>query len=151
MKKVIVLSALLMSSAAFGFGSTEKWASGWGQGVSEFIVLGKGQSSLYLSCEDSASRAATMIFTDIHGNQVSSDTGKQLEIKIDSNEKVSMGDSESHAGSDNFGFGWNQLRKGKKVIVSGDGVKAAAFTLQGASEVIPEFGTDGCISGFAAP
>lgn len=92
-----------------------------------------------------------MIFTDIHGNQVSSDAGKQLDIKIDSNEKVGMGDSESHAGSDNFGFGWNQLRKGKKVIVSGDGVKAAAFTLQGASEVIPEFGTDGCISGFAAP
>lgn len=151
MKKNIVLSALLMSSAAFGFGSTDKWTAGWGQGVSEFIVLGKGQSSLYLSCEDTASRAATVIFTDIHGNQVSSDAGKQLEVKIDSNEKVNMGDSESHAGSENFGFGWEQLRKGKKVIVSADGTKAAAFTLQGASGVIPAFGADGCISGFAAP
>ncbi|EOY5093609.1 hypothetical protein ACP3A9_001899 [Citrobacter amalonaticus] len=52
MKKVIVLSALLMSSAAFGFGSTEQWTSGWGQGVSEFIVLGKGQSSLYKEIAD---------------------------------------------------------------------------------------------------
>ncbi len=101
--------------------------------------------------ECQGSRAATVIFTDIHGNQVSSDTEKRLEVKIDNNEKVEMGDSESHVGSDNFGFGWNQLRKGKKVIVSGDGVKAAVFTLQGASGVIPEFGTDGCISGFAAP
>ncbi len=56
MKKKILLSTLLISAltpaVSQAFGSRDVWVSGWSQGVSEFVILGKGPSQLYLTCED---------------------------------------------------------------------------------------------------
>lgn len=55
MKKKILLSTLLISAltpaVSQAFGSRDVWVSGWSQGVSEFVILGKGPSQLYLTCE----------------------------------------------------------------------------------------------------
>lgn len=109
--------------------------------MSEFVILGKGQSQLYLTCEDTGSRAATMTFTDANGHQVRMDNGQSLDMKIDDEEPVSVSDSESHVGSDNVAWAWDKLRTGKRVIVSGEGVKAAVFTLNGAGRSFPRSGT----------
>ncbi|HBH7007823.1 TPA: hypothetical protein ACPY0B_002752 [Citrobacter farmeri] len=155
MKKKILLSALLISAltpaVSQAFGNRDTWASGWGQGVSEFVILGKGQSQLYLTCEDTGSRAATLRFTDEKGHQVRMDSGQSLNLKIDDETPVSISDSESHVGSDNVAWAWNQLRTGKRVIVSGEGVKAAVFTLNGAGKVLPAFGDSGCLPKYALP
>lgn len=115
------------------------------------MIQGKGQSQLYLTCEDTGSRAATLSFTDEKGHQVRMDNGQSLDMKIDDEEPVSVSESESHVGSDNVAWAWDKLRTGKRVIVSGEGVKAAVFTLNGAGKVLPAFGDSGCLPKYALP
>ena len=149
MKKVslstLVLAGSLLPLMAQAFGNQNTWSSGWGQGVSEFVIKGKGQSQLYLSCEDYGSQPATVIFTDANGHEVSMDEDKNLQVSIDGGESIDISESDSRVGSNNLVLAWAQLRKGKQVSVTGDGVKDATFTLAGAAKVLPVFGTHGCV------
>lgn len=143
--------ALCFSAQVLAFGKHEAWTSGFSQGTAEYTILGKGQSQLYLACDSSGSQAATIIFTDVNGHQVSMDSGHTLTMKIDNAEEADISESESHVGSDNVMWAWSKLRSGKRVIVSGTSAKAATFTLNGAATVLPEFGDNGCVSKFALP
>ena len=142
----LLLTCALMPAIAQAFGNQNTWSSGWGQGVSEFVIKGKGQSQLYLSCEDYGSQPATVIFTDANGHEVSMDEDKNLQVSIDGGESIDISESDSRVGSNNLVLAWTQLRNGKQVSVSGEGVKPATFTLAGATKVLPEFGTQGCVA-----
>lgn len=142
----LVLVYGLVPVMAQAFGNKDTWSSGWGQGVSEFVIKGKGQSQLYLSCEDYGSQPATVIFTDANGHEVSMDEDKNLQVRIDGGELVDISESDSRVGSNNLVLAWTQLRNGKQVSVSGEGVKPATFTLAGVAKVLPEFGTQGCVA-----
>jgi len=144
-----LILALCFSAQVLALGNHETWTSGFAQGTAEYTILGKGQSQLYLACDSSGSQAATIIFTDVNGHQVSMDNGQTLMMKIDNTEEVDTSESESHVGSDNVMWAWNKLRSGKNVIVSGTGAKPTAFTLKGAGVVIPEFGENDCVPKFA--
>ncbi|MGA5656822.1 hypothetical protein [Rahnella contaminans] len=151
-KSIVPLALTLCFSAqTLAFGNHDAWTSGYAQGTAEYTILGKGQSQLYLACESTGSQAATIIFTDANGHQVSMDGGQELTMKIDNEEEVSISESESHVGSDNVMWAWNKLRSGKRVIVSGTGAKPTTFTLKGAATVLPEFGDNGCVPKFALP
>jgi hypothetical protein len=80
---ILVLAGSLLPVMAQASGSQDTWTRGWGQGVSEFVIKGKGQSQLSLSCEDYGSQPATVIFTDASGHQVSMDEDKSLQVSID--------------------------------------------------------------------
>lgn len=153
MKTKLIISALLASalipSASQAFGNCDSWVSGYAQGTSEYTILGKERSQLYLACDSSGSQPATIIFTDVNGHQVRMDSGQTLTMKIDNAEEADISESESHVGSDNVMWAWNKLRTGKRVVVSGSGVKPATFTLAGADAVLPAFGDNGCVPGFA--
>lgn len=142
----LVLVCGLVPVMAQAFGNKDTWSSGWGQGVSEFVIKGKGQSQLYLSCEDYGSQPSTVIFTDASGHEVSMDEDKNLQVSIDGGEAIDISESGSRLGSNNLVLAWTQLRNGKQVSVSGEGVKPATFTLAGAAKVLPEFGTHGCVA-----
>ncbi|MBF7994316.1 hypothetical protein [Rahnella laticis] len=144
-----LLAYTLLPTTALAFGNADAWKSGWGQGVSEFVIKGKGQSQLYLTCEDEGTRPATIIFTDVRGHQTSIDEGKTLQVQIDRNEAIDISDSDSRVGDGNLTLAWNAMRTGKQVTVSGDGVRSATFTLSGAGKVLPAFNTHGCVSKFA--
>ncbi|KZQ00386.1 hypothetical protein A3N42_19350 [Klebsiella aerogenes] len=151
-KSILPLTlALCFSGQALAFGNHNTWTSGFAQGTAEYTILGKGQSQLYLACDSSGSQAATIIFTDANGHQVSMDSNQTLTMKIDNEEEVNISESDSHVGEDNLMWAWNKLRTGKRVIVSGSGVKAAVFTLKGAAGVIPAFGDNGCVAKFDIP
>lgn len=148
-KSILPLTlALCFSDQALAFGSHDTWTSGFAQGTAEYTILGKGQSQLYLACDSSGSQAATIIFTDANGHQVSMDSGQTLTMKIDNEEEANISESDSHVGEDNLMWAWNKLRTGKRVIVSGTGAKPAVFTLKGAAGVIPAFGDNGCVAKF---
>ncbi|ELN2578741.1 hypothetical protein RY966_004529 [Enterobacter kobei] len=155
MKNKLIISFLLASvltpSVSHAFGNRDSWVSGYAQGTSEYTILGKGQSQLYLACDSSGSQPATIIFTDVNGHQVSIDSGQTLTMKIDNEEEANISESESHVGEDNLMWAWNKLRTGKRVIVSGTGAKPAVFTLKGAAGVIPAFGDNGCVAKFDIP
>ncbi len=142
---ILVLAGSLLPVMAKASGSQDTWTRGWGQGVSEFIIKGKGQSQLSLSCEDYGSQPATVIFTDASGHQVSMDEDKSLQVSIDGGALIDISESGSRVGGNNLALAWAQLRKGKQVSVTGDGVKPATFTLSGATKVLPAFGTHGCV------
>ncbi|AIE68431.1 hypothetical protein [Klebsiella michiganensis] len=149
MKKVslsaLVLAGSLLPVIAQASGSQDTWTRGWGQGVSEFVIKGKGQSQLSLTCEDYGSQPTTIIFTDASGHQVSMDGDKNLQLSIDDGVPIDISESESRVGGNNLAQAWAQLRNGKQVSVTGDGVKSATFTLAGAAKVLPAFGTHGCV------
>lgn len=148
-KSILPLTlALCFSDQALAFGSHDTWTSGFAQGTAEYTILGKGQSQLYLACDSSGSQAATIIFTDANGHQVSMDSGQTLTMKINNEEEANISESDSHVGEDNLMWAWNKLRTGKRVIVSGTGAKPAVFTLKGAAGVIPAFGDNGCVAKF---
>jgi hypothetical protein len=153
MKNKLIISFLLASvltpSVSHAFGNRDSWVSGYAQGTSEYTILGKGQSQLYLACDSSGSQPATIIFTDVNGHRVRMDSGQTLTMRIDNAEEVNISESESHVGSDNVMWAWNKLRTGKLVVVAGSGVKPATFTLAGAAAVLPAFGDNGCVPGFA--
>ncbi|HDR2619482.1 TPA: hypothetical protein QCI71_000313 [Enterobacter chuandaensis] len=155
MKNKLIISFLLASvltpSVSHAFGNRDSWVSGYAQGTSEYTILGKGQSQLYLACDSSGSQPATIIFTDVNGHQVSIDSGQTLTMKIDNEEEASISESDSHVGEGNLMWAWNKLRTGKRVIVSGTGAKPAVFTLKGAAGVIPAFGDNGCVAKFDIP
>lgn len=152
LKPIVSLTlALCFSGQALAFGSHDAWTSGFAQGTAEYTILGKGQSQLYLACDSSGSQAATVIFTDVRGHQVSMDSGQTLTMKIDNGEEADISESDSHVGEDNLMWAWNQLRTGKRVVVSGSGAKPAVFTLNGAAAVIPAFGDNGCVAKFDVP
>ncbi|MGQ3660782.1 hypothetical protein [Citrobacter braakii] len=140
--------ALCFSAQVLAFGKHEAWTSGFAQGTAEYTILGKGQSQLYLACDSSGSQAATIIFTDVNGYQVSMDSGHTLTMKIDNAEEADISESDSHVGERNLMWVWNQLRTGKRVLVSGSGAKPVIFTLKGAAGVIPAFGDNGCVAKF---
>nr|WP_049010723.1 hypothetical protein [Enterobacter kobei] len=150
MKKVslsaLVLAGSLLPVMAQASGRQDTWTRGWGQEVSEFVINGKGQSQLSLTCEDYGSQPATVIFTDASGHQVSMDGDKSLQVSIDGAAPIDISESESRVGGNNLTQAWAQLRNGKQVSVTGDGVKTATFTLAGAAKVLPAFGTHGCVS-----
>lgn len=151
-KSTVPLTLVLcFSCQALAFGNHDAWTSGFAQGTAEYTILGKGQSQLYLACDSSGSQAATIIFTDANGHQVSMDSGQTLTLKIDNAEEADISESDSHVGEDNLMWAWNKLRTGKRVIVSGSGAKPAVFTLTGAAGVIPAFGDNGCVAKFDIP
>lgn len=142
----LLLTCALVPAVAMAFGNQTTWTRGWGQGVSEFVINGESQSQLSLTCEDYGSQPATVIFTDASGHQVSMDEDKNLQVSIDGGEAIDISESGSRLGSNNLVQAWTQLRNGKQVLVSGEGVKPATFTLAGAAKVLPEFGTHGCVA-----
>ncbi|ELN2579006.1 hypothetical protein RY966_004816, partial [Enterobacter kobei] len=115
MKNKLIISFLLASvltpSVSHAFGNRDSWVSGYAQGTSEYTILGKGQSQLYLACDSSGSQAATIIFTDVNGHQVSMDSGQTLTLKID-DEEANISESDSHVGEGNLMWAWNKLRTG---------------------------------------
>ncbi len=136
----------LTPAACLAFGNHSTWSSGWNQGITEFTILGKGQSQFYLACDSEGASPATLIYTDMKGHQVSMDTGAQLQVKIDGNETIDISESGSRAGENNLALAWTQLRNGTQVTVSVPHLSKTTFTLKGARQALPEFGTHGCVS-----
>ena len=143
-----LLACAMLPAIAHAFGDHETWTSGYAQGIAEYVILGKGKSQLYLACGD-GSQSAMLIFTDPAGHDISMDSGKRLLLKIDEDDAVDISDTDSHAGEGSITSAWNHLRTGKRVTLSGENVRSATFTLNGAGKVLPEFCTQGCVSKFA--
>ncbi|EMM0436643.1 MULTISPECIES: hypothetical protein [Klebsiella/Raoultella group] len=146
MMLALLLTCALMPVMAQAFGNKDTWSSGWGQGVSEFVIKGPGQSQLSLTCDDSGTAPATIQFTDATGHNVGMDNEKTLQVRIDGGEAIDISESDSRVGENNLTLAWNALRTGKQALVTGDGVRPALFTLNGAGKVLPAFGTHGCVS-----
>ncbi len=118
----------------------------WGaQGTTEYIILGQGQSALYFGCSPDANTFVQ--YTDPAGNALSSmDNGHAVYASIDSKEPVLINDTFSHAGGSNFELFWQQLRAGKRVVITADTLQSADFSLTGAARVLPKLEKSDCLT-----
>ena len=152
MKTKCIISALLISALTptltQAFGNQHTWTSHKTQGITEFVILGQGQSQLYLSCEDRGDKPIRIIFTDINGHQTSMDSEQYLEMKFNGEEVAQISESASRAGSSHVASAWYNLRTAKQVTVSSDEGDLVTFTLNGAASILPEFGDEGCLAEF---
>ncbi|MBG5919840.1 hypothetical protein [Providencia stuartii] len=152
MKTKCIISVMLISALTptltQAFGNQHTWTSHKTQGLSEFVILGQGQSQLYLTCDDAGKQPATMVFTDVNGQQVRMDADQYLEMKFDGEDAANVSESETHIGAQFVQWAWNMLRSEKQVTVSGEGVIPTTFTLNGAAAVIPHFEEKGCVPKF---
>lgn len=152
MKTKCIISALFISALTptltQAFGNQHTWTSHKTQGITEFVILGQGQSQLYLSCDDRGDKPTRIIFTDINGHQTSMDSEQYLEMKFNGEEVAQISESASRAGSSHVASAWYNLRTAKQVTVSSDEGDPVTFTLNGAASILPEFGDDGCLAKF---
>lgn len=152
MKTKCIISVMLISTLTptltQAFGNQHTWTSHKTQGLSEFVILGQGQSQLYLTCEDRGDKPIRIIFTDINGHQTSMDSEQYLEMKFNGEEVAQISESASRAGSSHVASAWYNLRTAKQVTVSSNEGEPVTFTLNGAASVLPEFGDDGCLAEF---
>lgn len=87
--------SVLIPTTSNAFSNAVTWSYGWGQGMSEFIIQGKGLSQLYLACDDGGARPAPLIFTDTTGHDLSMDNEKTLQLRIDGGEAIDISESDS--------------------------------------------------------
>ncbi|HFF9493060.1 hypothetical protein [Serratia marcescens] len=142
------LAAPFMAQAETG-----PWTSGWGQGTTEYSVRGQGQSQLYIGCNPY--KAMFAMFTDAAGRSLTNyDARTQTRsfyVSVDGSDPILFNDVLSRVGADSVRFAWDKLRKGKTVILSGEGMQTTRFTLKGAGQVLPAFSQSDCKVGAAIP
>ncbi|EMB6256479.1 hypothetical protein ACFLPV_004440 [Serratia marcescens] len=142
------LAAPFMAQAETG-----TWASGWGQGTTEYSVRGQGQSQLYIGCDPY--KAMFVMFTDTAGRSLThydaQTQTRSFYVSVDGSDPIPFNDVLSRVGADSVRFAWDKLRKGKTVVVSGEGMQTTRFTLKGAGQVLPAFPQSDCKVGAAIP
>lgn len=142
-----------LTASAWAFGEVNHWSSGWGQGTTEYVIKGKGQSQLYIGCNPD--KAMFVMFTDSTGQSVDNyDALTQTRtffVSVDGGEPIAFNEVASRVGVDNVHAAWEKLRKGQVVTVTANTLQPAHFTLNGAGKVLPAFGQSDCKIGAAIP
>lgn len=142
-----------LNASAWAFGEVNHWSSGWGQGTTEYVVKGKGQSQLYIGCNPD--KAMFVMFTDAVGRSLTNyDAQAQMRsfyVAVDGRAPILFNDVLSRVGADSVHFAWDKLRKGNMVVVSGEGMQTTRFTLKDAGQILPTFSQSDCKIGAAIP
>ncbi|WP_258089408.1 hypothetical protein [Serratia liquefaciens] len=142
-----------LNASAWAIGEVNHWSSGWGQGTTEYVVKGKGQSQLYIGCNPD--NAMFVMFTDPTGQSVDNYDAltqtRTFSVSVDGGEPITFNDVVSRVGVDSMHVAWEKLRKGKAVTVTAAQLQPAHFTLNGAGKVLPAFGQSDCKIGAAIP
>lgn len=144
----LVLSLSLISFNVFAFGSKTEWVSGWGQGTTEYTILGmNGSSQLYFGCNPD--NELFVEYIDPIGHSVTSldilnNTTKSVYAIVDNNNAFLINDPLSDSGVSNLREFWKELRTGKQVYISGTGLIPTVFTLRKAATVLPPFNKLDC-------
>lgn len=145
------LSALVLvfgfgSVMAQAFGNKDTWSSGWGQGVSEFVIKRKVSRSYICPVRITAHSRLRSYLRTLTGMKSVWMKIKTFRSALTVERPLISVNLAVVSAAITWCWLWTQLRNGKQVSVSGEGVKPATFTLAGAAKVLPEFGTHGCVA-----
>lgn len=148
MRKSVFAGLLLaINSAAWGFGSDERWTSGYGQGVAEAIVTKGPGNRIITTCDVGADRNATGISFLLGGREP---TGNSIVLTFDNEDPQRFSlfkgkiISNCRVCADIYQVVVEKLKKHTSVHVLFENGDAARFTLRGASKAIGK-----CTSDFA--
>lgn len=129
----MALLGLCISSAAWAYGEVGRWSSGWGQGVSEYVVVDARHNQLYIACGDDP---ATMVLT-VNGHDYGYGAAQGFALLIDGREVGQPYETESRVGSDNFRFAWDGIRKARKLAARLPSGQLLPLPLKDAAKTLP--------------
>lgn len=128
--------AIAASTPVLAFGEAGRWSSGWGQGVSEYVVNdGKG-NQLYIACSDDEQTPANMTLT-VGGKRYGFAESRDFVLIIDGKPPLSPSDAGSNAGGDNFRVAWDGIRKAKTLVAKTADGKTVSLPVTGAAKALP--------------
>lgn len=139
-KYLLLLAALTVAGQAQAFGENGRWSSGWGQGVSEYVVV-SGKTQLYIACSNYDELASVTL--TVNGRDYGMDPNPPFDLIVDGKILSAFYNTSSHVGSNNFNYGWAAIRKAKTLQVRPQGGKLINLPVQGASKVLPAAGSKG--------
>ncbi|OHC29807.1 MAG: hypothetical protein A2Y50_01330 [Pseudomonadales bacterium RIFCSPLOWO2_12_59_9] len=119
-KKALLIALLTWMAATAANAGTNTWTSGWGMGVSEFLVDdGKG-SSLNISCPDDE-QGYVSGYATIGEKQYSSAEGAGFDVIVDGKTYSNPLFTDCHACGAGFPEFWKALRKADRLELAADG------------------------------
>lgn len=140
-KITLIIISLIVSVTVQAAGNG--WVSSWAQGTTEYQVHEKGSSILYFGCNPEENTFVQ--YTDATGKSASShDTSVAVYAHVDNGKPLLANDTFSDAGSAQFTLLWRQLRQGKSVTVSAQGMQSTTFKLSNAASVLPALEASDC-------
>lgn len=137
MKKTSITAALLISliTAASALAGTYKWTSGWGMGVSEYLVDDGNGNELNISCPDDEERYIRAYAT-IAGKKYDSHSEARFDVIVDGEHYSNPFYTECRVCSANFKVFWSALRNANNLFISADG-KTVRLPVQDIKENLP--------------
>lgn len=118
----LLLSSLLACTAA---AATYEWTSGWGMGVSEYMVDDGNGNELNISCPDYAEDGGVRAYATIAGKQYSSEEGamsgeRSFDVIVDGEHYSNPFFTDCRACGANFPAFWQALRQANRLqLVAG--------------------------------
>ncbi|MEN6079640.1 hypothetical protein [Chromobacterium piscinae] len=136
--KPLLLAALaaLISQQVLAFGETGRWSSGWGQGVSEYMVKDAKGNQLYIACNNDGQTPAIMTLT-VGSKEYGYGSNQDFVLIIDGKAPLAPSDAGSDAGGDNFRLAWDGIRKAKTLVAKTVDGKVIPLPLIGAAKTLP--------------
>ncbi|OAL61343.1 hypothetical protein A6R74_15005 [Halomonas sp. ALS9] len=139
-----VFGALSFTANASSFGPPNAWASGWGQGVNEYVANNQYGDYLYIACDPYSHVKMTL---NIGEHSYGSYDEKDFSLIIDGQEIQTPYETASRVGANNFYYLWDKLRTAETIVAkTSDGIHLELPT-KGAAEELPE-SDSGCVTEF---
>lgn len=145
-KKILLISAMVIPSAAFSFGGDDEWNYGFGMGVKEAVVTKGPGNRIYVTCgQPIMGRSPTAIqFTLMGKTPESGDVLLTFDGDMPRSFQIWKGliNSDSRVGDAQFTTIINLLKSKSMVNVRFPDGTNATFTLKGSSKAIGECPSD---------
>ena len=133
MKTALLISVLLASFATTATAGKYVWTSGWGQGVTEYLVDDGNKNELNISCPDES--GAISGYATINGNLYSSDDGG-FNVIVDGEAYNNPFKTDCNVCAANFPFFWSALRKANNIKIEAGG-KTVVLPTKNVGKVLP--------------
>ncbi|SDN60582.1 hypothetical protein [Vreelandella arcis] len=128
------LATVPVTASAY-FGEPGTWASGWGQGVSEYMAVSEDASAeLYIACSEVNPVSMTLT---VDGVTYGNDQQGEFNLILDDHEVSSPHFTNSRVHADNFLYAWERMRKANSIMaVTSDGQRVE-LPSSGSAKALP--------------
>jgi len=134
-RNIALISLLCWIMANTASAGTYKWTSGWGMGVSEYLVDDGNGNELNISCPDDEEKYVSAYAT-IAGKNYASDSGTGFDVIVDGERYDNPFYTECRVCGANFQAFWPALRKANNLFITADG-KTVRLPVQDIKKVLP--------------
>ncbi len=115
------MAALLSATYVQAFGELNRWSTGWGQGVTEYVAVNSNGDELYIACDPYSPVSMSLTVGE---RSYGANSGGGFSLLIDGQEIQHPYETDSRVGSNTFYYAWEALRRANSIIaVTGDGTR----------------------------